>query len=259
MFEDGYYFGQGKLICLAETDSDNGKIVTVKNESNTRTWTAHIADKKCEFILPPKDRYSIELGEGEYITKVDMSYGACIGVHLADGYGNVLYNDLLTLEEITAATDLSFKGASAESVNELNNNFGNMIPFSFGITPNGEYGYKKVGADTVIPFRNYKNLTAETLANTGIADSMKTYSFTTDQSYKMLIILMVGFDYNGSANITNISTPSSCASYILNKSNLAYGQRDAASAVIVSFDVPKGAAFSFTLRFHNAYMIQGFN
>ena len=49
--------------------------------------------------------------------------------------------------------------ASAEEINYLKNLNTNVqkkfdtIPFEFGIDENGNYGYKKVGADTVIPFK----------------------------------------------------------------------------------------------------------
>lgn len=43
------------------------------------------------------------------------------------------------------------------------------LPFSLAIDENGNYGYKKAGADTVIPFKTgneYKNIIVDSLANT---------------------------------------------------------------------------------------------
>ena len=41
---------------------------------------------------------------------------------------------------------------NSNNINKLNN----KVPFSFGVDANGNYGYKKAGADTVIPFNNIK-------------------------------------------------------------------------------------------------------
>lgn len=151
MFEVGYFFGLCKLICLAETSADNGKVVRVTNGSGTRKWTSSIADQKCKFMLPGRDRYTVELGEGEYTTTIDLGYGECIGLHLADGYGFVRYRDLLTLKEIIRTPNLSLKGASAESVKEVD---AKLSGLTFAKNAEGEWGYKIGGADPVIPFKS---------------------------------------------------------------------------------------------------------
>lgn len=54
-------------------------------------------------------------------------------------------------------------------VYELNSNIEKKIPFKLGIDTNGNYGYIKDGADTVIPFKTgneYKNIIIDSLANT---------------------------------------------------------------------------------------------
>ena len=54
-------------------------------------------------------------------------------------------------------------------VDELNSNITEKMPFKLGIDINGNYGYIKDGADTVIPFKTgneYKNLIVDSLINT---------------------------------------------------------------------------------------------
>lgn len=99
MIEDGYYFSFCKLICLAETDNDNGKEVIVRNSDNSNQWSETIADNKCEFQLPGKDRYTVILNNGEFTTQVEMGYGDCIGLHLAEGYGLVNQKDVYGTDE----------------------------------------------------------------------------------------------------------------------------------------------------------------
>lgn len=67
--------------------------------------------------------------------------------------------------------------ASAEEINYLKNLNTNVqekfdtIPFEFGIDENGNYGYKKVGADTVIPFKTVGTRNVITENGTYVAKS----------------------------------------------------------------------------------------
>lgn len=78
-YDDGYYYGQGKLICTSTAEADNGKAVSVKN-TDGKTWSGTLADGKCVFTLPPRDVYTISLmakEEVQYTTTVIMGYGDC--------------------------------------------------------------------------------------------------------------------------------------------------------------------------------------
>lgn len=93
-YDDGYYFGQAKVVALATKDEDNGKTVTLTN--GTKTYTGTMADGKCVFTVPGKDRYTIRLGS--YSRAVDVSYGECVGVYMAEGYELVYKKNLDALE-----------------------------------------------------------------------------------------------------------------------------------------------------------------
>ncbi len=78
-YDDGFYYGQGKLICTSTAEADNGKTVSIKNSAG-RTWSGVLADGKCSFLLPPRDTYTISLinsGEVQYSTEVIFGYGEC--------------------------------------------------------------------------------------------------------------------------------------------------------------------------------------
>lgn len=83
-YDDGYYYGQGKLICTSTAEADNGKAVSVKN-TDGKTWSGTLADGKCVFTLPPRDVYTISLmakEEVQYSTTVIMGYGDCMVVEV---------------------------------------------------------------------------------------------------------------------------------------------------------------------------------
>ena len=76
-FVDVFYYGQGRLLCTSTASADNGKTVSIANAAG-RTWSGTLASGKCEFVLPPKDRYTVSLinsGVTEYTTTVDFGFG----------------------------------------------------------------------------------------------------------------------------------------------------------------------------------------
>ena len=78
-YDDGFYYGQGKLICTTTAEADNGKTVTVKNSAG-KTWSGVLADGKYTVMLPARDLYTISLinaGEVQYTTDVIFGYGEC--------------------------------------------------------------------------------------------------------------------------------------------------------------------------------------
>jgi len=67
------------------------------------------------------------------------------------------------------------------------NNYSDIhIPFSFGIDSNGNYGYKKIGADTVTPFKYYENIGT---INNGFRDNKNQYNFSTSANGNDVLIL----------------------------------------------------------------------
>lgn len=83
-YDDGYYYGQGKLICTSTAEADNGKTVSIKN-TDGKTWSGTLADGKCVFTLPPRDVYTISLMQSEevqYTTTIIMGYGDCMVVEV---------------------------------------------------------------------------------------------------------------------------------------------------------------------------------
>ena len=163
LYDDGNYYGQCKIVTVVDNTADNGKTVLITTDDN-KTYSGTIANKKCEFLLPPKTLYTVQKvssGSAEFTTKVAAGYGDYILVHLDTGYVEVKQGDVVNLDYIKAATadDLKNKVPEANAVKELNGRLiaSDNVPFRFGVNSKGEYGYiitNPEGADTVIPFSN---------------------------------------------------------------------------------------------------------
>lgn len=154
-YDDGFYYGQCKLIFEAETVSDNGKTVTISDGTTTKSGI--VANKKCEFIVPGRSLWTATLldstGDPEWIGKAEAGYGDCKHIMLADGYESVMERDVLTLEEIKAATNLDGYIPNAEAIKKVDNKMGGL---RLG-QKDSEYGYfTGEGADTFIPFSTLK-------------------------------------------------------------------------------------------------------
>ena len=81
-FVDDFYYGQCRLICKTTSSADNGKTVSIAS-SGGRTWSGTMASLQCEFMLPPRDVYTVSLidnGNTQYTTKVIAGYGECLEV-----------------------------------------------------------------------------------------------------------------------------------------------------------------------------------
>lgn len=163
-YDDGFYYGQCKLICLAESAADNGKTVSVSN--GDRSWSGTVANQKCEFLVPNRTQYAVELIDGDdtdWAGTIEAGYGECILVHLADGYEAIVEKKKLTLDEIAASVgSVADYVPDADAVKTLNTNLvANNTPFRFGYdSVKGKYGYilNQGGADTVIPFKENPSL-----------------------------------------------------------------------------------------------------
>lgn len=156
--------GINKIKVVALENSANGKKVNISNGSYTLEAT--IADKKAEFLIPSipaPARKDFTITFGDFRKTVNVGYGDVTTVYLAEGYDPVKGIDLLDLDEIMTE-DLEYKAASAEAVKDLatavsnalvtEDSQGNTVSFQFGIDSAGRYGYKKAGADSVIPFKD---------------------------------------------------------------------------------------------------------
>ena len=157
-YSDGYYYGQCKIIAVVDNAADNGKTVLITTGDN-KTYSGTIANKKCEFLLPPRTLYTVQKvssGSAEFTTKVEAGYGDCILVHLDTGYVEVKQGDVVGLDYIKAATDdnLKNKVPEAKAVKELNSSLtADTLKFQFATDGEGNYGY--LGADdSFVPFRS---------------------------------------------------------------------------------------------------------
>lgn len=124
-YDDGYYYGQCKIICEAESVAETG---TVSITDGTSTWSKGLSGKAAEFTVPGRARYTVSLLRGNdtvYSTVVEAGYGDCIHVMLAPGYGNV--------------TERQFDSQVGD--------------FIFEVNSDGLAGYRKSGADTFHPFK----------------------------------------------------------------------------------------------------------
>lgn len=123
-YDDGFYYGQCKLICLAESAADNGKTVSVSN--GDRSWSGTVANQKCEFLVPNRTQYAVELIDGDdtdWTGTIEAGYGECILVHLADGYEAIVEKKKLTLDEIAASVgSVADYVPDADAVKTLNTN-----------------------------------------------------------------------------------------------------------------------------------------
>ena len=176
-YDDGYYYGQCKIVAVVDNTADNGKTVLITTDDN-KTYSGTITNKKCEFLLPPRTLYTVQKvssGSAEFTTKVEAGYGDCILVHLDTGYVEVKQGDIVGLDYIKAATDdnLKNKVPEAKAIKELNSSLGGL---SFGIDTNGNYGYYKDGADTVTPFK--KGSVKKFASSTLTYYRSGTYTFT---------------------------------------------------------------------------------
>ena len=126
-----YDDGQCKIVAVVDNTADNGKTVLITTDDN-KTYSGTIANKKCEFLLPPKTLYTVQKvssGSAEFTTKVEVGYGDCILVHLDTGYVEVKQGDIVGLDYIKAATadDLKNKVPEANAVKALNSNLTDLI------------------------------------------------------------------------------------------------------------------------------------
>ena len=137
-YDDGYYYGQCKLVAVVDDAADNDKTVLITTDDN-KTYSGTIVNKKCEFLLPPRTLYTVQKvssGSAEFTTKVEAGYGDCILVHLDTGYVEVKQGDIVGLDYIKAATDdnLKNKVPEAKAVKELNSSLNKIFSYDHLIT-----------------------------------------------------------------------------------------------------------------------------
>lgn len=174
-YDDGYYYGQCKIICESETVADNGRTVAIAGGSYNNSKA--LVDKIAEFLVPGRMEYTVSLLDGnvtKWSGKVQAGYGECIHVILANGYEPVMkktydagiasVTGLANAAQSTANSGVA-KGDAAQGTandawnraNDAQNRCGNLEGrlqnnISFGVDANGRWGYRKNGADPVIPF-----------------------------------------------------------------------------------------------------------
>ena len=177
-YSDGYYYGQCKIVAVVDNAADNGKTVLITTDDN-KTYSGTIANKKCEFLVPPRTLYTVQKVSGEsteFTTKVEAGYGDCILVHLDTGYVEVKQGDIVGLDYIKTATDDSLKNKvpEAKAVKTLNSSLiANEKRFQFAYDASkGSYGYMIDGV-----FKSFSDATGlyEALQYSGLVTSGMTY------------------------------------------------------------------------------------
>lgn len=122
-YDDGFYYGQSKLICEVETLDGNGKTVTVTDGTNE--YSATVVDKIATFLLPPRSLYTVSLINGvknEFTKKVPLGYGECVHVMMAEGYDPIIQKSKKSLSEILAmSTGLEDFVPDAAAVKSIHN------------------------------------------------------------------------------------------------------------------------------------------
>lgn len=141
-YDDSFYYGQCRLVCTSAVSADNGKTVTVKGLGGA-TKSATMAGGKCEFMLPPRDKYTIELKSGntvQYSTSFEAGYGECrvfeIGMNKNDPRGiKAIVNAGLESQFFTAGDQITVNEGSSTAVydvlhvNHRNAKYGHNVVF----------------------------------------------------------------------------------------------------------------------------------
>lgn len=198
-YDDGFYYGQCKLICEVETLDGNGKTVTISDGTNN--WSATVQNKIAAFLLPPRNKYTVTLINGaksEYVKDVALGYGECYHLMLADGYDPIMQRDKLSLQEIAASTgNIDGYVPDAAAVKELNSNLvANGTNFVFDYK-DGKYGYNtdpNRGADSFFPF----NKEFETCDYLGHAQHGTDWANLDLDITDYKMIIFIGWSYDAS-------------------------------------------------------------
>lgn len=204
-YDDGYYYGQCKIVAVVDSTEDNGKTVLITTDDN-KTYSGTIANKKCEFLLPPRTLYTVQKVSGEsaeFTTKVEAGYGDCILVHLNTGYVAVKQGDIVGLDYIKAATadDLKNKVPEANAVKELNSSLNKIVSGSFNATTDS-YGWLQIPQEHMYEAVNYTSQ-ADNIPTTLLIDSSTRSAYVygvVGNEFKALQNLAVKISYFGKTN-----------------------------------------------------------
>ena len=164
-YDDGFYYGQCKIICTTDNVGDNGKTVLVTTNDG-KTFSATLSNLRCEFMLAGRTLYKVQLVANdvtEYTTEVEAGYGDCILVHLSNGYNEVMQKDLLDLDTIKNTANLQYKGASAQALKDVATSTVNEV----FVNNSGKLVVRKNGADSVLNFSSIIDLSDKADQNSG--------------------------------------------------------------------------------------------
>ena len=125
-FADDFYYGQCKVVAVTTASADNGKTVTITS-SGGRTWSGTMASKKCEFMLPPRDKYTIALISGgvtQFSTDFFCGYGEYLEIEVgmnkntALGIKNIV-NAGLEADYFQVGDQITFKENGADATYDV--------------------------------------------------------------------------------------------------------------------------------------------
>lgn len=122
-YDDGYYFGQCKLVCTAEGNIYDGCTVTVTAVDNSNvTRSGIITGGRAIITVPGRNLYRISVlrsGSQVFTREVEAGYGDCLTVLLADGYQDLKKKDAASLAEIEQGTGIADKVTSAQASKDI--------------------------------------------------------------------------------------------------------------------------------------------
>lgn len=128
-------------------------------------------------------------------------------VEMADG--STLQESVSSLNEEVASLN--------EDITSLNGNLADSLGgITFGVDADGNYGYKKAGADTVIPFKSGGSLkkTNSAMISNPIQNGSSSTTMQYDETAVVLFIKAIGWDVTtGTGHFIDLSTLTKTTSY----------------------------------------------
>ena len=175
-YEESYFFGKCNVVCEAETTADNGKTVTITDGTNSFTGT--IVNRVASFFIPGKSTYTVTLsdnGTTEWTGTIAAGYGENIHIMLADGYESIKEKQIMSAQEIAAATA---------------GTLGNAVPDADAFKALNENLNAKADSQNVFELQSTPTLTQVTMPYTATKNVMANLRFTTQRSNLTYVYLV---------------------------------------------------------------------
>ena len=166
-----------------------------------------------------KRKYRITRADGSFeeVTLEDISEYEQIGSVFGAGDINRInqaVNEKFDSGDVVDPMETTVQGFAADALavkNQFNEQNKNMGGLRFGVDSNGNAGYIKAGADSVIPFKSGVSVFHGLIGGTGSTDT-KTYTFDRD-SDNVYVVYGHGVYYGISINGTKITLSANGATF----------------------------------------------